>query len=46
MTKKQFAKFAQDRGFTSHYSGKLKKFFIRKMTCGFKMNIHALINSK
>ena len=43
MTKKQFAQFAQNRGFTAHYSGKLRKFFLRKVN---KMNVHALINAK
>lgn len=46
MTKNEFKQFAKDRGFTAHYSGKLKKFFLRKVNYNFKMNVHALINAK
>lgn len=44
MIKKAFAKFALERGFTAHYSGKQKKHFLRPV--GFGMDIHALINKK
>jgi len=44
MTKKEFTEFAKKRGFSAHYSGKLRKFFLRPINLG--MNIHALINDK
>lgn len=44
MTKKEIKEFAKQRGFTAHYSGKLKKHFFRPT--GFGMNVHALINAK
>ena len=43
MTKNEFRKFALLRGYLVNYSGKLKKFFIRKE---FKMDIHNIINTK
>lgn len=45
MIKKEFKEFAKKRGFTTHYSGKLKKHFL-KFCPPLKMNIHELINSK
>ncbi len=44
MTKKEFKKFVKIREFSTRYSGRLKKHFIKKT--GFKMDIHNIINSK
>lgn len=46
MTKKQFAKFALNRGRIARYSGKLKKHFLGYVNFYFEMKIHALINQK
>ena len=45
MTKKEFVKFAKDRGYSCGYSGRLRKFFILKIPF-IKMDIHKLINEK
>jgi len=43
MTKKQFIEFAKLRNCVVSYSGKLHKFFIKRLG---KMDIHKIINSK
>jgi len=43
MTKNEFREFAKVRGFAVAYSGKLKKFFMRKVS---QMNVNEIINSK
>ena len=43
MTKNQFKAFAFERGVVVKYSGKLRKFFMRKIS---KMDINTVINSK
>ena len=45
MNKSEFKNYASERGFTTHYSGKLKKHFLRPIL-GFKININAIINNK
>ena len=47
-TKKQIIAYAQERGYSSHYSGKLRKFFFKKLKNvrhGIK-DVHELINEK
>ena len=43
MTKNQFIEFARKRGYSVSYSGKLRKFFMKRFA---GMNVHALINEK
>ena len=44
MTKKEFTLFAKKRGFSTRYSGILKKHFLTPN--GLTMDIHKLINAK
>ena len=44
LTKKEFKEFARKRGFTAHYSGRLKKHFFKPTF--IKMDIHSIINKK
>lgn len=46
MTKNEFKEFAHKRGFYTSYSGKLRKFFIKKFNFPFRTNVHRLINEK
>ena len=43
ITKKNFVQMAFFRGFLASYSGKKKKFYLKKQA---KMDIHKVINSK
>lgn len=43
MTKNEFREFAKVRGYSVAYSGKLRKFFMRKFA---QMNVNEIINSK
>lgn len=43
MTKNEFREYAKVRGFAVAYSGKLRKFFMKKV---FQMNVNEIINSK
>ncbi len=44
MTKREFIEYARACQVWAFYSGKKKRFFLKKT--GFKMNIHAIINNK
>ena len=46
MTKKQFEKFAALHGVATAYSGKLRKFFLRKVQPMKIETLHMLINSR
>ena len=46
MTKKQFIIFANNRGYYTSYSGRLRKFFLKKFDFSFIMNVQRLINER